>query len=60
MISTLIIGAVIELLGAIYMIYHLSQENFSEHWTLALIGAVVMVAGMILLYSTLRYTPPII
>lgn len=57
MISNLIIGAVIELLGALFMVYHLSQaslDGFASHWPWALMGSVVMIAGMLLLYAAFR------
>lgn len=54
MISNLIIGAMIELLGALFMVYHISQGELGEHWPWALAGLVVMIAGMILLYAAFR------
>lgn len=57
MISTVIIGAVLELIGAIIMIYNLSygsMEGYASYWIWAIMGFAVMVAGMIILYAAFR------
>jgi hypothetical protein len=57
MISTAIIGAIVELIGAIIMIYNLAQvslEGWGDVWPWSLLGAILMIAGLILLYAAFR------
>jgi len=57
MISHVIIGAIVELIGAIIMIYNLAQVSlfgWSENWPWALLGAVLMIVGFVLLYASFR------
>jgi len=54
-----IIGSIIELLGAIIMVYNIAQgvgmgTFLADDWIWALLGAVIMLGGMILLYSAFR------
>jgi VIT1/CCC1 family predicted Fe2+/Mn2+ transporter len=57
MISTAIIGAIVELIGAIIMIYNLAQvslEGWGDVWPWVLMGSVLMIVGFVLLYAAFR------
>jgi len=52
MISTVILGIFLEIVGALIGTYNIAQGT--DHWPWALIGAGVMVAGLIILYAGFR------
>lgn len=57
MLGTVILGCIIELIGSIILIYNYAQtssEGFSGNWPWMLMGAVLMIAGMILMYAAFR------
>lgn len=57
MLANVLIGIFLVAIGAIGMTYNVAQgsaEGFGQYWPWALMAAVVMIAGLILLYAAFR------
>jgi|WetSurMetagenome_2_1015567.scaffolds.fasta_scaffold42505_2 hypothetical protein len=59
MIFTLVIGIVVEIIGAILLTYNLGEGStfgFSEYWIGISFGLALLIAGLIILYAAFRPT----